>query len=96
MSLEEYKAEEDDEISFGKGVTVDVLQKRLDGWWLVKLHSRIGLAPATFLQKLAPTPPSSEPDEEPLFRKVNVAAASTSLAPPQPEFMITNKQPPRK
>ncbi len=94
MSLEEYKAEEDDEISFVKGTTVDVLQKRLDGWWLIKLHSRIGLAPATFLQKLTP-PLCAESDEEPLFRKVNVGA-SASLSPPQPEYMITNKQPPRK
>ena len=51
-SVNDYKAEEDDEISFKKGVVVDVLKKSLDGWWVVKLGSVVGLAPATFLKKM--------------------------------------------
>ena len=50
--MDDYQAEEDDEISFKRGVTVDVIQKSLDGWWLVKLDSLVGLAPATFLKKV--------------------------------------------
>ena len=41
-------------MSFPKGVTVDVLQKSLDGWWLVKHEGKTALAPATFLKKKQP------------------------------------------
>ena len=51
-SVDNYTAEEEDEISFKKGVVVDVLKKSLDGWWVVKLDSVVGLAPATFLKKV--------------------------------------------
>ncbi len=53
-SVDDYEAEEEDEISFPKGAIVDVLQKRLDGWWFVKHEDRTGLAPATFLRKGQP------------------------------------------
>ena len=52
--MDDYEAEEEDEISFPKGAVVDVLQKRLDGWWFVKHEDRTGLAPATFLRKGQP------------------------------------------
>ena len=51
VTIEKYTAEEEDEISFPKGVTVDVLQKSLDGWWLIKYNGKAALAPATFLVK---------------------------------------------
>ena len=51
LTIEKYTAEEEDEISFPKGVTVDVLQKSLDGWWLIKYNGKAALAPATFLVK---------------------------------------------
>ena len=51
LTVEAYVAEEEDELSFPKGVTVDVLQKSLDGWWLVKHEGKAALAPATFLVK---------------------------------------------
>lgn len=50
--MDNYQAEEEDEISFKRGATVDVLQKSLDGWWVVKLDKVVGLAPATFLKKV--------------------------------------------
>lgn len=31
-----YTANEPDEIGFQKGVVVDVLQKNVDGWWLIR------------------------------------------------------------
>ena len=49
--MDDYEGEEDDEISFPEGAVVDVLQKRLDGWWLVKYEDQTGLAPGTFLRK---------------------------------------------
>lgn len=51
ITVEEYTAEEEDELSFPKGVVVDVLQKSLDGWWLIKYDGIAALAPATFLVK---------------------------------------------
>ena len=51
-SVDDYEAEEEDEVSFKRGVKMDVLQKSLDGWWVVKIEKKIGLAPATFLKKV--------------------------------------------
>ena len=31
-----HTAEKDDEMSFEQGVTVEVVQKNLDGWWLIR------------------------------------------------------------
>ena len=31
-----YSANEPDELGFQKGVVVDVLQKTVDGWWLIR------------------------------------------------------------
>ena len=47
-----YNAEEEDEISFPEGAMMEVLQKSLVGWWLVRYNNTLGLAPATFLQKV--------------------------------------------
>ena len=52
--MDDYNADEVDEISFPRGKVVDVLQKRLDGWWYVKYNDKTGLAPATFLRKGLP------------------------------------------
>ena len=52
--MDDYEAEEDDEISFPKGAVIDVMQKRLDGWWFVRFEESTGLAPATFLKKGLP------------------------------------------
>ena len=43
--------ENEDEISFPEGAVIDVMQKRLDGWWLVRYEGQTGLVPATFLKK---------------------------------------------
>jgi len=50
--VDNYQAEEEDEISFKKGAVMEVLKKSFDGWWVVKLDKVIGLAPATFLKKM--------------------------------------------
>ncbi|XP_039260716.2 uncharacterized protein LOC120336968 isoform X1 [Styela clava] len=46
-----YVAENSDDISFGAGVIVEVLQKNLEGWWLVSYNGRQGNAPASYLEK---------------------------------------------
>ncbi len=33
-------------------MVVEVLQKSLDGWWMIKVDKHVGLAPATFLKKM--------------------------------------------
>ena len=52
VTVDAYATEEEDELSFPKGVMVDVLQKSLDGWWLIRYNSKTGLAPATFLRRV--------------------------------------------
>lgn len=36
VTVQEYQAQNRDEISFEKGVVVEVIQKNLEGWWLVR------------------------------------------------------------
>nr|XP_006823127.1 PREDICTED: uncharacterized protein LOC100368807 [Saccoglossus kowalevskii] len=51
VTIQKYKAENDDEISLDNGVVVLVLKKNLDGWWFVRHEGREGWAPATYLKK---------------------------------------------
>ncbi|CAF5004118.1 unnamed protein product, partial [Rotaria socialis] len=37
-----YDAESEDEISLNKGIWVNVLQKKNDGWWLVQYEKQLG------------------------------------------------------
>ena len=62
-TIGEYKAEEEDEISFPEGVEVEVVTKSLIGWWLVRYDGKEGVAPATFLKKI---------EEEEKAPKVNI------------------------
>ena len=59
----DYKGEGGDEISFREGNTVTVLDKADTGWWFVKVGTKEGWAPSTFLQKktAAAVPSSSGP-----------------------------------
>ena len=66
MTVDAYTADEDDELSFPKGETVDVLQKSLDGWWLIRHRHKTGLAPATFLKKVEQSSPG---DHNPVSKK---------------------------
>lgn len=74
VTVEKYTAEEDDELSFPKGVTVDVLQKSLDGWWLIKHDGKTALAPATFLVRKEPSENSP-----PTLRKASTVTAMEPL-----------------
>ncbi|XP_022096539.1 SH3 and PX domain-containing protein 2B-like isoform X4 [Acanthaster planci] len=45
-----YKAQQHDEISFETGAVLMVIQKSLDGWWMVRYQEKVGWVPAAFLQ----------------------------------------------
>ncbi|CAF3397712.1 unnamed protein product [Rotaria socialis] len=44
-----YEAESEDEISLNKGIWVNVLQKKNDGWWLVQYEKQRGWFPSNYL-----------------------------------------------
>lgn len=50
-----YTANEPDEIGFQKGVVVDILQKNVDGWWLIRFNGKDGWAPSIYLKKVDPS-----------------------------------------
>lgn len=37
MTVQPYISQGADEVSFEKGVTVEVIQKNLEGWWYIRL-----------------------------------------------------------
>ncbi|XP_072026137.1 LOW QUALITY PROTEIN: SH3 and PX domain-containing protein 2B-like [Amphiura filiformis] len=47
----EYVAQQPDEVSFQRGVVLNVIQKSLDGWWKVRYQEKEGWVPATYLQE---------------------------------------------
>ncbi|XP_061902493.1 neutrophil cytosol factor 1 isoform X3 [Entelurus aequoreus] len=51
VTIRAYKKETEDEISLDKGVTIEVIHKLLDGWWVVRKGEETGHFPSMFLQK---------------------------------------------
>lgn len=57
-------ADTPDELSFGQGDIVTILEKDyggLDGWWLCQLHGEVGLVPANYFETYDPDNPDSIP-----------------------------------
>ncbi|XP_049576721.1 SH3 and PX domain-containing protein 2A isoform X1 [Syngnathus scovelli] len=52
VTIQPYSSQGKDEVSFEKGVTVEVIQKNLEGWWYVRYLGKEGWAPASYLKKL--------------------------------------------
>ncbi|XP_067948521.1 SH3 domain-containing kinase-binding protein 1-like [Watersipora subatra] len=50
LTVKAYKAQLDDELSFGSQVVVEVLNKVLDGWWIASYNQKVGYAPSTYLK----------------------------------------------
>ncbi|XP_062867191.1 SH3 and PX domain-containing protein 2B isoform X2 [Trichomycterus rosablanca] len=46
-----YCARDQDEIDIEKGMTVEVIEKNLEGWWKIRSQGREGWAPASYLKK---------------------------------------------
>ncbi|XP_031552478.1 SH3 and PX domain-containing protein 2A-like [Actinia tenebrosa] len=53
IAMGKYDAEYDDEIQLEIGKLVQVKQKKMDGWWLVKCNDRIGWVPCMHLHELS-------------------------------------------
>nr|CAB3266049.1 SH3 and PX domain-containing protein 2A-like [Phallusia mammillata] len=53
ITTAKFVANNPDEISFGLGVLVEVLQKNLEGWWHISYQGKQGWAPASYLDKPA-------------------------------------------
>ncbi|KAM6939980.1 SH3 and PX domain-containing protein 2A [Xenentodon cancila] len=52
VTIQPYASQGRDEVSFEKGVTVEVIQKNLEGWWYIRYLGKEGWAPASYLKKL--------------------------------------------
>ncbi|XP_050949061.1 SH3 and PX domain-containing protein 2B isoform X1 [Labeo rohita] len=46
-----YAARDQDEIDLERGMTVEVIQKNLEGWWKIRYQGKEGWAPASYLKK---------------------------------------------
>ncbi|XP_056385681.1 SH3 and PX domain-containing protein 2A isoform X2 [Hyla sarda] len=51
VTIQPYTSQGKDEIGFEKGVTVEVIQKNLEGWWYIRYQGKEGWAPASYLKK---------------------------------------------
>ncbi|XP_067115311.1 SH3 and PX domain-containing protein 2A isoform X2 [Osmerus mordax] len=52
ITVQPYSSQGKDEVSFEKGVTVEVIQKNLEGWWYIRHLGKEGWAPASYLKKM--------------------------------------------
>ncbi|XP_047190078.1 SH3 and PX domain-containing protein 2A isoform X1 [Scophthalmus maximus] len=52
VTIQPHASQGKDEVSFEKGVTVEVIQKNLEGWWYIRYLGKEGWAPASYLKKL--------------------------------------------
>ncbi|XP_028827334.1 SH3 and PX domain-containing protein 2A isoform X3 [Denticeps clupeoides] len=52
ITVQPYASQGKDEIGFDKGVTVEVIQKNLEGWWYIRYLGKEGWAPASYLKKM--------------------------------------------
>ncbi|KAM6972680.1 SH3 and PX domain-containing protein 2A isoform 2-T2 [Aplochiton taeniatus] len=52
VTVQPYTSQGKDEVTFEKGVTVEVIQKNLEGWWYIRYLGKEGWAPASYLKKM--------------------------------------------
>lgn len=52
IATSKFEAANADEIAFDKGVVLTVVEKKLDGWWLVAYQGKEGWAPGSYLKRL--------------------------------------------
>lgn len=69
-AIYDYTANLHDELSIRVGDVISVHDKQADGWWLGRLHGRVGIFPATYVEELPELPTvgdgsdSGHPEEE--------------------------------
>ncbi|XP_029925499.1 neutrophil cytosol factor 1 [Myripristis murdjan] len=68
ITIKAYKAAQDDEMSLETGVTIEVIHKLLDGWWVIRKGEQTGYFPSMFLQRAGkrdiPEPERSGPQRQ--------------------------------
>ncbi|XP_054459820.1 SH3 and PX domain-containing protein 2A isoform X2 [Anoplopoma fimbria] len=52
LTIQPHTSQGKDEVTFEKGVTVEVIQKNLEGWWYIRYLGKEGWAPASYLKKV--------------------------------------------
>ena len=72
MTVADYNSGSDGCLDFKEGEVVEVLEKSDDGWWFVKIGTKEGWVPSTFLEEKEDTPPELRKPPKP------------NLPPPKP------------
>lgn len=84
ISTNSYTAENADEVSFEKGVLLDVLKKGLDGWWSVRYKGQEGMAPSAYLEKYNQVKPIESATPTQLVSTPKEAAAASNTKSKSP------------
>jgi hypothetical protein len=48
----DYKCMRNDELNLKQGDTIEIIEKRTDGWWRGQLNNSIGLFPSTYVKEV--------------------------------------------
>lgn len=88
-----YIAESEGEVSFEKGVNVDVIEKHESGWWLVQVGNEEGWAPSNHIVEVKPPPPSKPlPPNKPLPKLPSNLSTDDSNRTAHPVIHNTNQK----
>ncbi|KAL1257731.1 hypothetical protein QQF64_010975 [Cirrhinus molitorella] len=52
ITIQPFSSSSQDELGFESGVTVEVIQRNLEGWWFIRYGGKEGWAPAAYLKKM--------------------------------------------
>ena len=80
ISTNSYTAMNTDEVSFEKGVLLEVIMKGLDGWWNVRYKGQEGMAPSAYLEKYNQSLQASSATPTELVSTPSEAAATSKPA----------------
>ena len=91
ISTNAYTAENSDEVSFEKGVLLDVLKKGLDGWWSVRYKGKEGMAPSAYLEKYNQVKPIESATPTQLVSTPSEAAAAAHITKSKSPTLVKAK-----
>ena len=78
ISTNLYTAQNPDEVTFEKGVLLEVTVKGLDGWWRVRYKGQEGMAPSAYLEKYNQSLPITSATPTQLVSTPSEAAATST------------------
>ena len=78
ISTNSYTAQNPDEVTFEKGVLLEVTVKGLDGWWRVRYKGQEGMAPSAYLEKYNQSLPTTSATPTQLVSTPSEAAATST------------------